>query len=232
MDSQLQQKLIDFLSGFATPNRLERFETVLSQRTRYLTVALENIFQPHNASAVLRTMECLGIQDIHVIENDYEYKVNTDIALGASQWLTLLRYNQPGDNRIAALDALRARGYRIVATTPRPGAVPIECFDLAKGPAAFCFGTELEGLSETILSRADEFVRIPICGFTESFNVSVSAALTMYPLVEKLRKDDDLLQWRLGDGEKESLRLEWLKQSIRSSDLLIKHFLSRDNAAA
>ena len=225
MNYSLQLKLIEFLSGFATRNRLNRFEQVLSQRTRYITVALENIFQPHNASAVLRTMECLGIQDVHIIENDYEYKVNPEIALGASQWLTLRRYSQTADNRVDAIDTLRSNGYRIVATTPRPEAVAMDSFDLERGPAAFFFGTELEGLSDKILEQADEFVRIPICGFTESFNVSVSAALTMYPLAEKLRKDD-AINWRLSDKELESLRLAWLKQSVRHSDLLIKRFLA------
>lgn len=225
MNYSLQLKLIEFLSGFATRNRLNRFEQVLSQRTRYITVALENIFQPHNASAVLRTMECLGIQDVHIIENDYEYKVNPEIALGASQWLTLRRYNQSADNQCNAIDTLRSNGYRIVATTPRPEAVAIDCFDLARGPAAFFFGTELEGLSDEILEQADEFVRIPICGFTESFNISVSAALTIYPLAEKLRRGD-AINWRLSDTELESLRLAWLKQSVRHSDLLIKRFLA------
>lgn len=218
-----QQQLIDYLSGFATPKRLERFEAVLSARTRYIAVALENIFQGHNASAVLRSMECIGIQDVHVIENEYAYQVNPEIALGASKWLTVIRHNRSCDNTADAIRRMREKGYRIIATTPRRDAVTVDEFDLEKGPAVFFFGTELEGLSDAMMARADEYVRIPICGFTESFNVSVSAALVMHPLAQKLR-ESPAIPWRLSEAEKQILRLEWLKQSVRHSDLLIRRF--------
>ncbi len=220
----MQRKLTDYLAGFATENRLARFEQVLSQRTRYLTVALENIFQPHNASAVLRTMECFGIQDVHIIEKEYEYRVNPEIALGAFQWLSLIRYNGSSDNTVAAVEALREKGYRIIAATPRPDALNIDQFDLAKGPAAIFFGTELAGLSDQVLDRADESIRIPICGFTESFNVSVSAALIIHQLAGKLRKSEDIC-WQLAETEKEVLRFEWLKQSVRHAERIIQRFL-------
>ena len=225
MKNPQQQQLIDYLSGFATPKRLERFEAVMSARTRYITVALENIFQGHNASAVLRSMECIGIQDVHVIENEYAYQVNPEIALGASKWLTVIRHSQRIDNTADAIRRIREKGYRIVATTPRRDAVAVDAFDLEKGPAVFFFGTELEGLSDAMLSLADEHVRIPICGFTESFNVSVSAALVMHPLAQKLRKSPSI-PWRLSKAEKQALRLEWLKQSVRRSDLLIRRFFT------
>lgn len=223
MEHLKQQQLIDYLSGFAMPKRLERFEEVLSARTRYIAVALENIFQGHNASAVLRSMECIGIQDVHVIENEYAYQVNPEIALGASKWLTVIRHNRSRDNTADAIRRMREKGYRIVATTPRRDAVAVEAFDLEKGPAVFFFGTELEGLSDAMLSQADEHVRIPISGFTESFNVSVSAALVMHPLAQKLRESPSIM-WRLSEAEKQTLRLEWLKQSVRHSDLLIRRF--------
>jgi len=225
MDDQLRRKLTGHLAGFATENRLARFEQVLSLRTRYITVALENVFQPHNASAVLRTMECFGIQDVHIIESEYPYRVNPEIALGAAQWLTLIRYSRFADNTAAAIENLREKGYRIVATTPHPGAVTIDAFDLEKGPAAFFFGTELEGLSDTVLEQADAYVRIPICGFTESFNVSVTTALTIHSFAVKLRQSEKI-RWQLSAAEKEDLRLEWLKQSVRHSDRIIRRFIS------
>ena len=225
MDDQLRRKLTDHLAGFATENRLARFEQVLSRRTRYITVALENVFQPHNASAVLRTMECFGIQDVHIIESEYPYRVNPEIALGAAQWLTLIRYSRFADNTTAAIDTLRKNGYRIVATTPHPDAVSIDAFDLEKGPAAFFFGTELEGLSDTALEQADAYVRIPICGFTESFNVSVTAALATYPLAGKLRQSESIC-WQLSEAEKEDLRFEWLKKSVRHSDLIVRRYMT------
>ncbi len=224
MDDILKNQLIGYLSGFATQNRLETFEEVLTNRTRYLTVALENIFQGHNASAVLRSLDCLGIQDAHIIENEYEYRVNPDVALGASKWLTLIRYNTGVENTRAAIESLKAMGYRIVATTPHTRDVSLPGFDLNRGKAAFFFGTELEGLSGNLMENADEFLRIPMYGFTESFNISVSAAIVFYELVNRLRCSS--IAWGLSEEEKQDLRLEWLKQSVKHSGLLIKRFMA------
>jgi tRNA (guanosine-2'-O-)-methyltransferase len=224
VDNKQKNQLISYLSGFATRDRLDTFERVLANRTRYLTAALENIFQGHNASAVLRSMDCFGIQDAHIIENEYEYRVNPDVALGASKWLTLIRHNAEAQNTRSAIERLRARGYRIVATTPHTRDVSLPDFDLDRGKAAFFFGTELEGLSDTLMQQADEFLRIPMCGFTESFNISVSAALVFYELAGRLRRSG--LDWRLSEEEKQDLRLEWLKQSVKHSGLLIKRFMA------
>lgn len=225
MEKNLKNPLIQYLSGFATQRRMDTFERVLANRTRYLTVALENVFQGHNASAVLRSMDCFGIQDAHIIENEYEYRVNPEVALGASKWLTLIRHNTRAHNTLAAVSALRSRGYRIVATTPHSQDVALPDFNLYAGKTALFFGTELEGLSDVLMENADEFLRIPMYGFTESFNISVSAALVFYELVRRLHASG--LDWRLTEEEKQDLRLEWLRQSVRHSDLLIARFMTQ-----
>lgn len=230
MDKKRKKDLIRYLSGFATQSRLDGFERVLAARTRYIAVALENIFQPHNASAVLRSMDCFGIQDAHIIENEYEYRVNPDVALGASKWLTLIRYNSAPNNTEAAIEHLRADGYRIVATTPHTGDTSLDEFDLNAGRPALFFGTELEGLSDTVLQNADEFLRVPMYGFTESFNISVSAAVILYELSRKLRQAS--IDWHLSEAEKTDLRLEWLKQSVRHSDLLIRRYLDEQSLSS
>ncbi|MCF8093981.1 MAG: RNA methyltransferase [Desulfobacteraceae bacterium] len=224
MNNKLKKQLIRYLSGFVAQSRLDGFERVLHYRTRYIAVALENIFQPHNASAVLRSMDCFGVQDAHIIENEYEYRINPDVALGASKWLTLVRYNYQPQNTEAAIEHLRCRGYRIVATTPHTNDTFLDDFNLHAGKAAFFFGTELEGLSETVLQNADEFLRVPMYGFTESFNISVSAAIILYELTRKLRESG--LAWQIDEDEKTDLRLQWLKQSVKHSDLLIKRFFT------
>lgn len=225
MDKKLKKQLIRYLSGFATQSRLEGFERVLENRTRYITVGLENIFQPHNASAVLRSMDCFGIQEAHIIENEYEYRVNADVALGASKWLTLIRYNTWPHNTETAIKHLQDHGYRIVATTPHTNDKLLDDFNLEAGKIALFLGTELEGLSETVLQNADEFLRIPMYGFTESFNISVSAAIIFHELTRKLREFG--LEWQLREEEKQELRLQWLRQSLRHSELLIKRFLTQ-----
>ncbi|MDX1315453.1 MAG: RNA methyltransferase, partial [Eudoraea sp.] len=170
MDARTQA-LIDHLSGFVTPNRLSLFDKVLAQRTRHLTVLLEDIYQSQNASAVLRTCDCTGIQDVHIVEQRNAYEINKDVALGSNQWLDLHYYNQEEDNVGRAVNTLKDRGYRIVATTPHREGVTPETFPLEKGRAVLLFGTELEGLSDRALELADEYLQIPMVGFTESFNI-------------------------------------------------------------
>lgn len=218
-------ELVKYLENFITEERLNTFNEVLHQRTRYLTVALEDIYQPHNASAVLRSMDCFGVQDAHIIENKNEYRVNPDVALGASKWINMHYYNQKTENSSEAIEKLKEKGYRIVSTTPHTNDINLENFDLNKGPIALFFGTELNGLTETVLNNSDEFLKIPMYGFTESFNISVSAAIILHHLSLKLRKSN--IKWQLPDEEIIDLKLQWLKKSVKSSDLLIKKFLSQ-----
>ncbi len=215
----MEKDLIVYLESFLTERRRALFRRVLDQRTRYLTVVLEDLYQPHNASAVLRSCECFGIQDVHIIENRNKYTVNPDIALGSSKWLNLIKYNNREDNTTAAIRSLKEQGYRIVATVPGEDATPLEAFDLAAGKAALLFGTELTGLTGTAVSLADEKLVIPMYGFTESFNISVSAGIILSHLVFRLHKTTG---WQLSPEEKEAIYLEWLKNSIKSSEQIIR----------
>jgi tRNA (guanosine-2'-O-)-methyltransferase len=219
----MKEKLIQYLQQFVTERRLKLFDTRLQNRTRYVTVVLEDIFQPHNASAVLRSCECFGVQDLHIIENRNAYRINPDVALGSYKWLTLKRYNLPGDNTTKALMLLKQEGYRIVAAMPHKRDCKLEDFDLSKGKTALIFGSELEGLSQTAIDLADEFIQVPMVGFTESLNISVSAAVCIHFLTSGLRKSS--LPWRLDEDEKQDLMLTWLKNTIRKSDQIAQAFL-------
>lgn len=214
--------LINYLSGFLLPRRIELFDRVLSERTRYITVALEDIYQPQNASAVLRTCDCLGIQDIHIIEKRNQYKTDREVALGSSKWVDLIKYPRKGNPTLTAVNHLRESGYRIVATTPHQNDQLLDEIDLSHGRIALFFGTELTGLSSDVLDHADEFVRIPMYGFTESYNISVSVAIILHHLTHQLRLSD--LPWRLTEEESDQIKLAWLKSSIKSSEKLIKRF--------
>lgn len=215
--------LIEFLSQFTTERRFQLYKDVAANRTRYVTPVLEDLYQAQNASAVLRTCECLGLQDIHVVEQRNKFQLSPDVELGAAQWLTLHKYNKPSDDNITlAIKNLRAQGYRIVATSPHTKEVSLDDFDLSKGKVALLFGTELKGLTESALSQADEFVTIPMSGFTESFNISVSVAITANTLVKELR--NSYLPWKFTETEQKQLILDWLRKSIKNSDLLEKRF--------
>lgn len=207
-----KQAKYEKLKPFFSENKAQLFERVIANRTRYLTVLMENIYQPQNASAVLRTCDLTGIQDVHIVENYNTYEVNPQVALGASKWLNLFKYNEKAYNTLDAYDALRADGYRIVATTPHREGVSPEELDIHRGKIALVFGTELEGLTDTAKQQADEYVTIPMYGFTESFNISVSAALILRELSERMRKSS--IKWQLSDHEKIDILIEWALQVI------------------
>jgi tRNA (guanosine-2'-O-)-methyltransferase len=218
------QELIQYLRVCVTDDRYRKFQAAISLRTRHITLALEDIFQPHNASAVLRSCECFGIQDVHIIENRNKYEVNPDVALGSSKWLNLIRYNGTGDNTRTCLNNLRQQGYRLVATTPHKDDFTPETLPLNQ-KTALIFGTELAGLSPVALEMADDFIKIPMVGFTESLNISVSAAIFIHTLTGRLRSSD--IPWQLNAGEQDEIMLAWLTNSIRKSDLIIRNFISK-----
>jgi tRNA (guanosine-2'-O-)-methyltransferase len=212
-DTDERRHLIAHLSGFLTEARYEKMRSVLENRTRYLTVVLEDIYQPHNASAVLRSCDGFGVQDVHIIENRNSYKVNPGVELGTSRWLSLTKYNGKGYNSSEAIETLREKGYRIVATSPHTNDTPLEDFDLQKGKTALFFGNELDGLTGGVLEEADEFLRIPMYGFVESFNISVSCAITLHHLVYRLHAMP--FAWKLSEEEREELLLAWMRRSIK-----------------
>jgi tRNA (guanosine-2'-O-)-methyltransferase len=213
----MKEKLIRQLAQFVTERRLEIINQVLTRRTRYLTVVLEDIFQSHNASAVLRSCDCFGIQDVHIIENRNAYRVNPDVALGSYKWLSLYKYNKEQNNTAIALEKLKKQGYRIIATTPHQKDCTIEDFNLEKGKSALVFGTELGGLTGVVDAMADEYLSIPMVGFTQSLNISVTAAILLYQLTSRLRNSE--INWRLTESEILSLKLQWLKNSVNRDSL-------------
>ncbi len=223
----MNKRLIEHFSKLITEERWLLMNKIVADRTRYMTVVLEDIYQPHNASAVLRTCDCFGVQDVHIIENRNKYTVNPDVALGASKWLNMKKYNQDEENTIACINDLKKQGYRIVATTPHTNDVNLEEFDLSKGKIALMFGSEQPGLTKTALNHADEFLKIPMYGFTESFNISVSASIILHHLRWKLNQSD--IKWQLKKKETDGILLNWLRQSVKRSDVIEKDFLKRIN---
>lgn len=219
----MKEELLKYLSNFVSDNRNTIFAENIKWRTRYITVLLEDIYQSQNASAVLRTCDCFGIQDVHIIENSNTYDINPDVALGAHQWLNLSRYNEQGNNTAKAIKNLKSKGYRIIATTPHTNDVTLNELDLNAGKIALMFGTELRGLSEDAMSLADEFVKIPMYGFTESFNISVSAAIILHSLTNKLHQQTSI-DWSLIEEEKHAVLIEWYKNTIKDSTGVIKKF--------
>lgn len=210
-------QLLAYLEQFISPERKARFEEILEKRTKYITVAIEDVFQLHNTSAVIRSCEVFGIQEAHVIEDRFGKRLDKNIAMGAEQWVDVKRYGSTQK----CMDQLRSEGYRIIATTPHDDSCLLNDFKL-DGKTALFFGTEKEGLSANVLKNADGHLKIPMIGFTESLNISVSAAIIMQHLGQELRKSG--VAWQLGEAEKFEKRLDWSKKSIKSIEDILKRY--------
>ena len=143
--------------------------------------------------------------------------------MGASNWLTVNRYEKNENNTLDCIQSLKNRGYRIVATSPHNSQTDLINFDLSKGKTALFFGTELEGLSNLVLENADEYLHIPMYGFTESFNLSVSAAICLYEIRMKMEKEN--IKWQMTKDEKNQVLLDWLRCSIDRSEIVEDDFL-------
>ena len=221
---EYKTKLCEFFRNLKLEKRTDLMDRILNDRTRYITVALENIYQPHNASAVLRSCDCFGVQDVHIIENSYQYELNPHVSLGAAQWLNLHRHNTLENNTSDCLINLKNEGYRIVATTPDPSAVSIHDFDVKKGKFAILFGTEKFGLTPEAFAMADEFIRIPMYGFTESFNISVSVSLCLFHFTERIRAEK--ADWQLSDEEQTDIYLQWYRNTTTNSEMIERKFHS------
>lgn len=199
---------LEYLEGFLTENRKSKFLKVLENRTNHFTVAIEDVFQLHNTSAVMRSCEVFGVQQLHVVEEKYGKKIDKEIAMGAQKWVDVNRFESISD----CITDLKSKGYKIIATTPHEHDCLLDDFDISQRSALF-FGTERNGLSEEVLEHADGFLKIPMAGFTESLNISVSAAIILQSIMSRLRKSE--IDWHLSDSEILEKRLAWARNSIK-----------------
>ena len=217
----IDEGLLAYLEGYITENRKETFEKVLSERTRHFTVVLEDIYQPHNASAVVRSCDIFGIQDVYAIENKVTNKVSRHVAKGSQKWLNIQRFKEDGDNTKAGLEDLRKKGYQIIGTTPHTDSFVLSDFDVTK-KSAFVFGAEKDGISDSIKEEADGFLKIPMVGFTESLNISVAAAIILQDVTTRMKKLP--IDWKLSDAEKKELYFEWIKSTVKNPEKLIEYY--------
>jgi tRNA (guanosine-2'-O-)-methyltransferase len=219
----MNSKILAAFYEIITSNKREMFDRIAADRTKHLTVVMENIYQEHNASAVLRSCDCFGLQELHVIEKDNTYKIQRDIALGAGRWVDMYNYDDSENVTKDCLNHLKSKGYKIVATTPHTDSQTIYDLDLSQ-PIALVFGTERRGISEEVVEMADEFVKIPMYGFTESFNISVSVAIVLNTLRQRLEQSD--LNWKLSEEQQTLLKINWCSKILNGGDLLEKKFRS------
>jgi tRNA (guanosine-2'-O-)-methyltransferase len=214
--------IYSFLSQFLNQRRLELIEEKILYRSRYASILLEDVYQSKNISAVLRTAECVGIQDVHIVENRNRFEYNPYVTRGADKWLTLHRYNNEQENSLAAIKKIKNDGYRLIATSPNISGSSPENFDIKKGKFVIAFGNEWEGVSDIILNEADEHIRIPMYGYTESLNLSVSVAIIAYTLLNRIRNSE--VSWQLSQAHSDEIKLQWAKAMLKRPELLIEKF--------
>lgn len=210
-------ELLAYLEGFITENRKDGFLRILKNRTKHFTVAIEDVFQLHNTSAVMRSCEVFGLQELHVVEQKFGKDIDKEIAMGAEKWVDIHRYSTITD----CLSNLKKSGYQIIATTPHNDSCLLHEFDISK-PAALFFGTERDGLSEEVMQMADGFLKIPMVGYTESLNISVSAAIIIQDLTNRLRQSN--IDWKLNEEEVLEKRLDWTRKTIKDIDFIERKF--------
>ena len=207
-----------YLEGFLTENRKSKFLEVLQFRTKHFTVAIEDVFQMHNTSAVMRSCDVFGIQELHVVEQKFGKSIDAEIAMGAQKWVDVHQYQ----TNQSCINTLKEKGYQIVATSPHNDSCLLDDFDVSKKSALF-FGTERDGLSEDVMTQADCFLKIPMVGFSESLNISVAAAIILQNLTNRLRNSE--LNWKLSDEEIFLKRIDWARKSIKDIDRIEDRFL-------
>ncbi|MHB0754944.1 TrmH family RNA methyltransferase [Polaribacter sp. M15] len=216
----IDKKLLEYFETFLTQKRKDTFKRVLEHRTRHFTTVLEDIYQPHNASAVVRTCDIFGVQDVHAIENKFVNRISRYVAKGSQKWITSYRYKSDGNNTQICLNSLQNKGYQIIATTPHTDTL-LQDFDITK-KTAFIFGSEADGISEYVKNNANGFLKIPMVGFTESLNISVAVAILLQDVTTKLRNSN--INWQLSEEEKEDLYYNWVKTTIKNVDKIEANF--------
>ena len=218
-----KERIYEALAELYSENKRQLFDRLVQHRTRHIAVVLEDIYQSHNASAVLRSCDCFGVQDVHVVENRNPFNPAGDVAVGSSKWVDYYKHS----NIRQAYRHLHDKGYRIIATLPHENDTMIGDLDLSS-PVALVFGTELTGLTSEAVDGADGYVKIPMYGFTESFNISVCAALSLFSTTERIRRDPTI-HWQMSADEQLELKLYWSLQAIRDGENVLKNVLKNIN---
>ena len=217
----MNDKLYRFLSNHLSEHKRNLFDTIANDRTKHVCLVLEDLYQIQNISALFRSAESWGIQDVHVIENNNSFALHKRIAKGAGDWLSVIRYNNSPNNSEQCFNSLRKKGYQIAVTALTDDAVSLDEIDLSK-PTAMVLGTELTGASDYAISVADVKFKIPLYGFTESLNVAAAGAVIMRYSAEKIRSQN--INWQLNEEELIDLKTTWAKKTISWSNHLVELF--------
>ena len=215
---------VEMLRDFTGEERFEKLSSRLESRTNRMVLALEDVFHPHNASACIRSAEAFGVQEIHAVQSRCQFSPSHKIVRGTDQWVDIKRWKSTPE----LVEHLRSRGYRIVVTAPRENGSTLESFDAQGTPFAIFMGTEKTGISDWLMQEADDSIFIPMTGFAESLNISVSAAIITQELTRRIRLMPPH-KWQLSDSDKTIVLSDWLRKSIKNSEEILERLAEKQN---
>lgn len=207
--------VIAALTPYLTAERIARIDAVLAARLTSVTGVVEDVYDPFNGAAVIRTAEALGLHGLHVVEGELRFQAAKGITRGCHRWMALHRWSTAEE----CVPALRARGFRVLATAPG-AAETVDAVDVS-GPIAVVFGNEHAGLPAATVAACDGAIALPMFGFTQSFNLSVSAALALSQLAARRRA----YLGAAGDLDPASrahLRARWFALKVRGAVGLVE----------
>jgi len=207
LKEKMQQMIKQWYEQIST-HKKELIQHALAQRTKYVTIVLEDVFQPFNASAIVRTAEIFGLQDVHVAELRNNFRPSVSISRGATKWLDVYQHQTTS----ICIKNLKENGYLIAASSLNEQSIKLEAVPIDQ-KIALLFGNELIGLASSTIKEADITFHIPMFGFTKSFNVSVSVALCLQHLMQKIRQSN--ISWQLTEDEKLAIEYAWCKKLIQ-----------------
>lgn len=213
--------LYQYLQQFLTQERFEKIDFFATQSSDFVLPVMEDVYQFRNAAAIVRSAEACGFHKIIAMEKHNVFQPNLDLTKGADTWVEVEKVPA----KLSSIKEIKNRGYKIVAVSPEKNAVSLPDFEITE-PVALTFGTEWKGVSDEILDFADETLSIPMYGFTQSFNVSVAAAICFYELKQKLIKAN--VSHFLDEEKALRMKIRWAVNSIRSGNEILEKYL-RDN---
>ena len=212
----------NLLQPYLLPERLERLKEVLANRVVSVTLVLENLHKDLNISAILRTCEFFGIQDIHVVPQPGEGKIFRTLTQGCHKWLSIHRHEDVS----TCFNVLKGKGFRVLAGAFGEDALPLVQTDFS-GRVALVFSNELEGANPEVLEQVDGFFVIPMSGFSQSLNVSVAAGIAIHHVLRYKMEKGEVLE-RIPSDETGRILEEWVKKSVKQADAVLKELRSRE----
>lgn len=217
--------VLKHLAGRLTPERWERIQKVVANRTADIVPVLENIYDRGNTSAVFRSAEAMGFLVAHVIELGEKFKEANRVTAGADKWLDVMRWK---DTRSCVVH-LKERGYQILATHLDAKARPLSEFDLTK-PTAIVFGNEKDGISAEMQKLADASVILPMRGFVQSYNISVAAAIAFQTITGV--RDRAGLGGTLTEAERRTLEAHYCLRTLDNPAKILEILVRAERASA